>query len=379
MYKYQETNRYFAQAADDIKDLAKDELKALGATEFNDAYRGFHFTATKRTLYEVNYKSALINRVLAPIITFDCHSDRYLYKTASQIEWKDFLNSEYTFAVFATVSHSKITHSKYASLKLKDAIADYFRAKRGKRPDVDTRNPDIWINLHIENNKAVISVDTSGGSLHRRGYRYKSVEAPMMETLAASIIKTTEWKGEQPLCDPFCGSGTLLAEAYLSASNTPPSFMKKKFGFQMLPDYNKSIWRDVRKESRRNIEELPDGLIKGSDISSKAVNAAYTNCSVVDKEGVIRIKRSDVFELEEIRDSVIVCNPPYGIRLNKKEDLSEFYKKFGDFLKQKCTGSTVYVYFGDRQYIKKISLKPSWKMPLNNGGLDGRLVKFELY
>jgi putative N6-adenine-specific DNA methylase len=147
----------------------------------------------------------------------------------------------------------------------------------------------------------------------------------------------------------------------------------------MLPDYDKSIWRDVRKEAKQSIQSLTEGIIKGSDISSDAVNAAFDNCAKIDKQGVIRIKRSNVFDLAEIKDSVIVCNPPYGIRMNKKEDLSDFYKEFGDFLKQNCTGSTAYIYFGERSYIKKIGLKPSWKMPLNNGGLDGRLVKFELY
>jgi len=163
MYNYQKSSRYFGQCADDIKELAAEELSELGALEISSSYRGLYFNADKKTLYKINFHSRLLNRVLAPLLSFDVHSDKYLYNTAMQINWEDFLSPENTFAVFASVTNSIINHSKFAALRLKDAIADYFKAKGGTRPSVDTRNPDIWFNLYIENNRAAISVDTSGG------------------------------------------------------------------------------------------------------------------------------------------------------------------------------------------------------------------------
>lgn len=379
MYNYQKTNRYFAQVADDIQDITKNELESLGATDVSEAYKGVYFNASQKVLYKVNLHSSLINRVLAPIFSFDCHSENYLYNTALDLEWEKFFDSDETFAVFASTINSKINHSKFAALKLKDAIVDRFRKKYGIRPSVDTRNPSIWINLFIENNFAVISIDTSGGSLHRRGYRLSSVEAPMIETLAASIIKLSGWDASTPLYDPFCGSGTLLCEAYLHATKTPPSLMREKFGFQKLPDYNRKVWKEVKSEAEESIRAIPDGLVLGSDVSKEAVSAAEKNCEVIDKKGKIKIRQSNLFDIKELSDTTIICNPPFGIRLQKNTDLSDFYKRFGDFLKQNCTGSTAYIYFGERKYLKKIGLRASFKRPLQNGGLDGRLVKFELY
>ncbi len=378
-YNYQKSSRYFAQVADDIKDIAEEELQSFGAENTKTAYRGIYFTATQKALYAINFHCRLINRVLAPLISFECHSDRYLYKTSLQVQWEDFLDSSQTFAVFATVSHSSIKHSKFAALRLKDAIVDRFRERTGERPSIDTKNPDAWFNLHIENNEAIISLDTSDGSLHRRGYRKNTIEAPMVETLAAAIIKHMNWNGEIPLVDPFCGSGTLLCEAYLHATKTPAAFLRKKFGFEKLPDFNSTIWQQVRKEGMERIKPLLKGFISGSDISAEAVKASIYNCSLIDPNKVIEIKQTDVFNIQKIENKIIVCNPPYGIRMSKNADLSHFYKEFGDFLKQRCTGSTAYIYFGERKYIKNIGLKASWKMPLSNGGLDGRLVKIDLY
>ena len=379
MYEYQKTNRYFAQAADDIKDIAEQEIISFGGKKTSQAYRGIYFTANTKVLYTINYHSRLINRVLAPLISFKCSSDELLYKKARQVIWEDFLDPSKTIAVFASVTNSSIKHSKFAALRLKDAIVDYFRDRTGKRPSIDTREPDVWFNLHIENNKATVSLDTSGGSLHRRGYRKQNIQAPMVETLAAAIINYSGWDGKSPLCDPFCGSGTLLCEAYMFSSKTPASIFRKKFGFERLPDFNLSLWKKIKGEALEKIEPVKKGTIVGSDISSNAVKASIENCKVIDKENVIEIKNSDVFDIEKINGSTIISNPPYGRRMGDADDLGDFYKRFGDFLKQRCKNSTAFIYFGDRKFIKNIGLKPSWKKPLSNGGLDGRLVKFELY
>ena len=379
MYDYQKSGRYFVQVADDIKDIAESELVELGATEASHSYRGIYINADPESLYRINLHSRLINRVLAPLKTFDCHSDNYLYQVGKQIHWEDFLNPEQTLAVFASVTQSNINHSKYAALRLKDAIVDYFRERVGKRPSIDTRNPDLWLNVYIEKNVATISVDTSGGSLHRRGYRMESIQAPMSETLAASIIRFAEWNGQLALYDPFCGSGTLLCEAYLAATKTPSAFLRNKFGFERLPEFDPKLWAKVKKEAKTKIQPVSNNLIQGSDIDLKAVATAKKNSAVIDPGTQINIMQKDIFKIDKLENTTIVCNPPYGIRMEHQKDLGDFYKKLGDFLKQRCTHSTAFIYFGDRTYIKHIGLKSSKKWILSNGGLDGRLVKYVMY
>lgn len=379
MYLYQRTSRYFAQTADDIKELAEEELQTLGAEETRLVYRGIHFKASAQDLYRINFHTRLVNRVLAPLVSFKCHSDRYLYNKALELRWQDFLNTSQTFAVDATVNHSIVKHSKFAALRLKDAVVDYFRERDGKRPSVDTRDPTVRINLHIDNNEATISLDTSGGSLHRRGYRQKSVEAPMGETLAAAIIRSTGWQADSPLHDPFCGSGTLLCEAYMHACRIPAGNLRNRFGFENLPDFDRAPWEQVRAQGRKAIAPIEEGMIAGSDLSNQAVDSARHNCSLIDEHNAVKLRQCDVFDIDSLAGKTIICNPPYGIRLHKHANLSDFYKKFGDFLKQRCQGATAYIYFGERKYIKNIGLRSSWKKPLSNGGLDGRLVKYELY
>ncbi len=377
MYRYQETQRYFAQVADDTKDIAEKELHTLGARETSPTYRGIYFTASPKVLYIINFHARLITRVLAPLTSFSCHSDRYLYKRAMEIEWQDFLDPTQTFAVFATVANSAIRHSQFAALRLKDAVADSFRAATGVRPSIDTKEPDVWLNLYIHNNEATISLDTSGGSLHRRGYRKKSVQAPMLETLAAAIIHHAEWDGRRPLYDPFCGSGTLLCEAYMYASRMPAALFRKRFGFQSLPDFDAVLWEQVQRDGQAALRSPPQGLISGSDIDPEAVHAARFNCAAFPH--AITVEQRDAFQIHRIDNAVIVCNPPYGIRMAKKANLGDFYTRLGDFLKQRCQGSTAFIYCGERQHLKRIGLKPAWKKPLVNGGLDGRLAKYELY
>ena len=379
MYDYQKSKRYFAQLADDIKDIAEAELLELGATDISPSYRGVYFNADKEALYRINYCSRLINRVLAPLKTFNCHSDKYLYIVGQQINWEDFINPEQTLAIFANVHQSKINHTKYAALRLKDAIVDYFRDRDGKRPSIDTRNPDLWVSVYIEKNIATISVDTSGGSLHRRGYRTESIQAPMNETLAASIVRYSEWEGQTPLYDPLCGSGTLLCEAYLATTKTPSAQRRSKFGFELLPDFDAKLWAKVKKDADDGVQSISNNLIQGSDNNFKVVEVAKTNCAVIDPDGKISITQKDMFDIEKLENTTIVCNPPYGIRMEQFNDLDGFYKNLGDFLKQRCTNSTAYIYFGDRKYIKQIGLRSSKKWILSNGGLDGRLAKYEMY
>ena len=378
-YDYQEHQHYFGQVADEVIELAEPELQRLGATETNPVYRGIHFKATPEVVYRINYQTRLLTRVLAPLTSFNCHSDKYLYRKVYEIAWEDFLDPTKTFAVFATVAHSHIKHSKYAALKLKDAVVDYIRDRTGERPSIDTRDPDLWINLHIENNFATVSVDLSGGALHRRGYRVESVEAPMMETVAASILTRSEWDGETPLHDPFCGSGTLLCEAYMRVAHLPSGFMRSRFGFEQLPDFDRTAWDAVVQEGADGIKPVAPNLISGSDRSKEAAKAARKNCRALDENSGINITQQDVFDMDGLEGYTIVCNPPYGVRMERDKDLTSFYKSLGDFLKQRCKGSNAFIYFGDLEYVKALGLKPAWKRPLYNGGIRGQVAKIEIF
>lgn len=223
--------------------MAIEELKRLGAEKITPGVRGAHFSADRAALYRINYLARLITRVLAPLMSFPCRDRDDLYRVGSAIEWAQMFSPDQTFGVFSNVSgNPHITHSNFASLCLKDAVADHFRVNCGRRPNVDRTNPDIWLNLHIDKAHGAISIDTSGGSLHRRGYRNETVVAPMQEILAAAIVELTGWQGEKPLYDPMCGSGTLLCEAMMRYCRIPSGYLKKSFGFGFLPDFDKTLW-----------------------------------------------------------------------------------------------------------------------------------------
>lgn len=376
MYIYQQKHTYTAQMADGIEDLAQTELQELGATDCTRGFRYVHFKASPQILYRIVYRARLISRVLAPLARFACPTDQDLYSAGMAIQWTDFLTADQTFAIFANVSKSDIGHSQYASLKLKDAVADWFRGHTGIRPSVDPRDPDLWLHLHILENVGTISLDVSGGSMHRRGYRVQSVEAPMNETVAAAIIRMSDWDGKSPLIDPLCGSGTILCEAFMHATNLPAGLLRHKFGFNRLPDFNSQLW-DLELTAEATVELVAD--LRGSDIDAVAVKATRVNMSQLPGGDEVIVGRKDFFERSDMTQTTIICNPPYGLRMGKTEDLGAWFKRFGDHLKRHCSGSTAYVYFGDRAWLKHVGLRAEWKKPLKNGGLDGRLAKFAMY
>ena len=286
---------------------------------------------------------------------------------------------EKTFAIFATVSNSRISHSKYAALKLKDAIVDTIRKETGSRPSVDRHSPDVSLNLHIENNRATISLDVAGFSLHRRGYRLDALEAPLQETVAASIIRMSEWSGDTPLMDPMCGSGTLVAEAYMFAANIPAQILHERFGFEQLPDHDAEGWAAQRKKLDGAIKPVPGGLITGSDIQGEAISMAQKNLDRLPGASVVHLARKDFRHLGEFENGVIVTNPPYGLRIGNRDALGDLFKNFGDYLKQKCTNSTAFIYVGKPALLKLVGLRTSWKKELVNGALEGRLGRYDLY
>lgn len=376
---YQNDDRYFAKVPRHMMDLGAAELSELGAEDITGAYSGISFAADKPTLYRIVYRTRLISRILAPLASFACHDSDMLYRRAKQIAWKDFFTDHRTFAVSGTVSDSTVNHSKFAALRIKDAIADYFMEKTGTRPNVSPKDPDIQFHLHLRKNMAQISIDVSGGPLYKRGYRTETVAAPIQETVAAAMIRYAEWDGSVALYDPMCGSGTLLCEALMQYCRVPAGIFREAFGFECLPDFDDVRWSAVKKEADKEIRELPQGLIAGSDVSKDAVKATRVNLMGLHFGRNVMVRACDFNQLPPLEARLIVTNPPYGIRMGRKKNLELFYKQLGDFLKQKCRGSSAYVYFGERAYIKHMGLKASWKKPLASGGLDGRLVKYEMY
>ena len=379
MFAYQKTNRYFAQVAPGIEPLAAKELEAFGAKDIKNGYRGLFFQAARPVLYTANYQSRFCSRILAPLLRFDCHSSKYLYKTARKINWQEILSPDLTFAVSANVANSRVRHSQYAALCIKDAVADFFSELAGRRPDVDRLRPDVRLHLHLENNKATVYLDTSGGAMHRRGYRSESVEAPLQETVAAAIISYSGWDGATPLYDPFCGSGTLLLEALMQYCRIPAGWLRREFGFMRLPDYDKNLWCEIKKATDGAIRTLPKNLISGSDIDPGAVKAARANAKLLPGGDHIEIRQQDFTRLEFRERRTIICNPPYGIRLKKKGGMESLLEKFGEILKQRCPKSSAYIFLGKKELALHLHLRAKWKKSIRTGGLDGVLLRYDMF
>lgn len=379
MLEFQKNNNYFAQAPGQMEALCEEELKELGATNTRVSYRGVYFNAALNIIYRINYTSRLLSRVLAPLISFHCTNTDALIKASKKVKWEKIFPVDKTFSISASVAKSAITNSLYASQVLKDGIVDYYRDIYGKRPDVSTTDPDVRINLHIEKDKAVISLDTSGESLHKRGYRLLGGDAPMQETLAAAIIRISGWDGEKPLLDPMCGSGTFLCEALMHYCRIPAQYLRKKFGFVYLPGYDKSEWKKIKEDYDSKIRQLPPGLISGSDKSQRVIKVAEENLSRLPFSENVKLGGHPFGHIKEFKNGVIITNPPYGIRLGEVEDVKKLYTEFGDFLKQRCPGTTAFIYTGDPSLRKSIGLKTSFRVPLVNGKLEGVLMKFESY
>ncbi len=381
MFEYRKHGRFFAQCARGLEELLADELCELGASAARARVRGAEFRADPHALYTIVLGSRLAGRVLAPLLTFDCHSDRYLYTTARKVDWDAFLSPQRTFAIVANVARSKIDHSQFAAQRLKDAVVDHFRESCGERPSVDRRDPDVWLNLHINNDRAVISLDVSGGALHRRGYRIESVDAPLQETLAAAVLRLSGWRGKGPLIDFMCGSGTFLAEAWLQISKTPPGWLKAGDAPSpaCMPDFDSALWAQILGEARDAFRPPEPGLVSGSDLDGEAVRASRVNLAVLPGGEKLRIVRSDFRDVDVPEGATLIVNPPYGVRLKTRSEVEVLYKELGDHLKRNCRGATAWILCGDIELVKKIGLRPKRRIPFWNGGLECRLVELDLY
>lgn len=373
-------HKFFAAAAKGVEPVLAGELRSLGMNDIVEETGGVRFSGGLEAAYRANLWLRTANRVLMTLRDFHCPSEQALYDGVRKIDWRRYLTSKMTLAVDANVRSSTITHSKYAALKTKDAIVDQLREKTGSRPSVDPENPDLRINIHIDRNQCTLSLDTSGESLHKRGYRTAGLEAPLKETLAAALVYFTEWDMKSPFIDPMCGSGTIVIEAALKAANIAPGLIRKTFGFQHWLNFDKTLWDRLVNEAEGLRKPKSQASIRGYDISGKAIGAAMENARAATVGAFVPFIRKDIKDLEPPQGpGVIIVNPPYGERLGQKQELESLYKTIGDVFKQKCKGYTGFVFTGNLDLAKHIGLKASRRIILFNGPIESRLLKYELY
>ncbi len=361
-----------------LEEVLAEELFQLGAKNIEPKKRAVAFEGDKELLYRGNLHLRTALRILLPVMSFRARNERELYKKVSEYNWSKHLDNSKTFAVDSVAFGDIFKHSRYVGLKTKDAIVDQFREKTGKRPSIDVEAPDVSINLHVTGDRFTISLDSSGESLHRRGYRDNRHKAPLNEVLAAGMLKIAKWDPEIPLFDPMCGSGTILMEAAMYAKNIPPAWHRKKFSFMRWPDFDKELWEKIRKEAEEKFES-PRVTIIGADVSMQAVDIAKQASLEFRLNREIKVSKA-AFENQTppFKAGMIIMNPPYGERL-QKDDIIEFYKMIGTVLKRRFTGFDAWIISSNFNAMKNIGLKPAEKYTLFNGPLETKFWKFKLY
>ena len=361
-----------------LEKVLSEELIELGAENVQAVNRAVLFEGDKYLLYKSNYCLRTAMSVLVPIAEFRIRLSDDLYNNSLRVNWKEYLDPEHTFSVVPVINSPVFRHTGYAGLRLKDAIADWFRAKSGKRPSVDTADPDVVFNLHISNELVTISLDSSVVPLYKRGYRKEQGPAPINEILAAGIIKLSGWKGDIKLLDPMCGSGTIAIEAGLIACGIPPGKFRQFYGFQRWRDYDEELLMRVKAESENKIN-VPPVKVFASDISEEAVSMTRSNAVSAGLSDIISASKSDFRDLKASDNKgVIIMNPPYGQRI-KSTDNDILYGLIGSTLKHSYPGYEAWIISSDKESLKHIGLKPAKKTLLYNGSLECLLVKYELY
>jgi putative N6-adenine-specific DNA methylase len=374
------TRRYFATTSRGLEDVLAKEIRALGGREARTVAGGVSFTGDTALGYRANLWLRTANRVLLHLSDFHAPTPAALYEGVAAIPWPEIFPVRKTIAVDATVRDGGVTHSHFAALKAKDAVVDRFRESQGVRPDVDPLSPNIRINVRIVRDACTLSLDLSGESLNRRGYRADPEEASLRETLAAGMVLLTGWEGRTPLVDPVCGAGTIPIEAALFATNTAPGLRRRGFAFQHLSDYDDGLWNSLVAEAKDKMHSVASSRIEGSDISPEAIRNARRNGKRAGVSGVVSLHSRDVKEVSPSGPpGIILCNPPYGVRIQASHESETFYRALGEVFKKRCVGWTAYVLSGDPDATRHIGLKASRKFPLMNGPIDCRLLKYELY
>ena len=359
-----------------LEDILAEELRLLGAQHINVLNRAVEIVGDVGFMYKANLNLRTAIRILKPIFSFKARNEKELYRKIYEYDWEQHFDVDGTFAIQSSGFSEVFSHSKYTALKTKDAIADSFRDKHGKRPNVDVEAPDVQINVHVRDNSFVISLDSSGYSLHKRGYKVASVDAPINEVLAAALILLSDWNQISNFYDPMCGSATILVEAALIANNIPANIFRKRFGFSGWKDFDPELWNKIRDISLEKEKEYY-GIISGADNFQKSLRAGRANINNALMRDDIEIKMQDFFDTKVAPGTHVVFNPPYGERMSI--GINEFYQKIGDTLKHNYQGCTVWLISSDIENLKMIGLKPSRKIKVFNGKLECRFVRFDIY
>ena len=361
-----------------LEEILADELLKLGAKKINIGVRNVSFYGDKGFLYKANLSLRTAIRILKPIVVFDVNDDKELYSSFFNFNWEDYMSVDNTFAIDSVLNSDFFTHSLYVSQKAKDGIVDRYRKLFKTRPTVDSINPDLKINIHIRNKCCTVSLDSSGKPLNQRGYRSQTNIAPINEVLAAGIILLSEWDLESDFLDPMCGSGTLLIEAAMLATNYPPNIKRSNFSFKNWNDFDLDLFVTITKSVLSKTKPFNNKIL-GFDKSPSAISKCDQNIINAGLEDVISISKEDFFRSKKHNDDYlyIVFNPPYGERL--RIDIELFYKKIGDTLKTNYTNSCTWFITSSIEALKYVGLRPSRKIKLFNGKLESRLAKYEIY
>ncbi|WP_299129224.1 THUMP domain-containing protein [uncultured Winogradskyella sp.] len=362
-----------------FEDLLAKELTQLDAMEVTKGVRNVSFVGDKGFMYKANLGLRTAIKILKPIKSFRVTKEEDLYKNVKDIKWENYLKSTGALAVDATVHHSVFTHSQYTALKCKDAIVDRFREHSGTRPNVDLRFPDLKINVHIDRQRCTISLDTSGESLHRRGYKTATNIAPINEVLAAGLILMSGWDGQTDFMDPMCGSGTILAEAAMIACNIPPNLMRKEFAFERWEDWDVDLFEKIEESLLKKTRDFHHRII-GYDKSPSAVTKAKENIKNAHLDEFVHIQHEDFFKTQKAGNDKLqmVFNPPYGERLENL-NIEAFYGNIGTTLKHGYPNTNAWLITSNLEALKYIGLRPSRKIKVFNAKLESRLVKYEMY
>lgn len=371
--------KYFATCARGLEAVLARELTALEAHNIESDRGGVHFAGDRAMLYRANLWLRTAIRVLAPILDVPVSTTDDLYEAVQTIDWSRYLTPTHTLAVDCNVRDSHITHSKYAALRVKDAICDQFVARIGKRPSVDVERPMVGLNLHIFQNQATLSLDSSGDSLHKRGYRPILTRAPLNEALAAALLLLAEYKGDCPFVDPLCGSGTLCIESAWIALRRPPGLTRRHFGFMGWMDFDIALWTSLRDEARRQVlPRLPHPIL-GSDVRRDAISFAETNARTAGIGNLLHFDVRDVssFRPPEGPPGLIVTNPPYGERIGEEKDLRPLYRTMGAIFHERCPAWKVFVFTGNASLARQLALEVVQRVQLFNGKIPCQLLQLD--
>lgn len=360
-----------------LEPVLAQELTQLGANNVQIGRRMVSFTGDKEMMYRANFQLHTAIRILKPISHFKARSAEDVYEEVKKINWEQYIEKGKTFSVDSVVYSEEFRNSRFVTYKVKDAIVDQFREQTGERPNISVSNPDIRLHIHIAEDDATLCLDSSGDSLHRRGYRQEAVEAPLNEVLAAGMILMTGWKGDTDFIDPMCGSGTLLVEAALIARNMSPGIFRKEFAFEKWPDYDQDLFDMIYNDDS---QERPfEHHIYGYDIDMKAVNTARLNVKAAGLSNDITIGQQDFKDFTKpAGKSIIVTNPPYGERISTPNLLGT-YKMIGERLKHQFMGNEAWILSYREECFEQIGLKPSIKIPLFNGSLECEFRKYSIF